>query len=212
MSFAQCIPTEIKGPINLVCSDQYLGDITGGIIKISLGSFGGENVHSFSTVGLSNEDTYLALYDSLGNLLASNDDDTNCSSCKQSTLKYKSPFVGVSNPYLIISKPGCSSLSTSVNLKYNVRNDYNTEPKILSPINLIQCSGTSANFTHNTDSVEDANPWSSSDPNIIAIDSATGYAEFKNSGIVSITLKGKSSCNVVYFYKVVNTSTSSINF
>lgn len=212
LSVAQCVPTETKGPFNLVCSDQFLDeDITGGIIKLSLGSFGGDNVHTFSTIGMSNEDTYLALYDGAGNLLASNDDDPNCSGCKQSTLEYKSLFLGVLNPYLIISKPDCSSLSSSINLKYNVRNDFNSEPKITSPLNVVQCAGTSALFTYNSNTVEDANPWRSSDSNIISINSATGYAEFKNPGIVRITLKGKLSCDVVNLYRVVSFSTSSIN-
>lgn len=212
-SSAQCVPTVVLGSpyYNLVCSDQFLGPLLdGGTVKVKLGSFTGENIHTFSTVALSEEDTYLALYDGAGTLLMSNDDDANCGGCKQSTLVYHSPYGGISNPYLIISKPGCSPLSTSIYLKFNVRNDYNIDPKITSPINFIQCAGTTANFQYKEDSVEDANPWASSDATIIDINSATGHAEFKKPGIVQISLKGKLSCIVVDFYKVVSSSTSSI--
>ena len=215
-SIAQCIPTTIINNVNPVCGDQFIGQYNTGIIKINLTSIASSNKHVFSTVGESYGDTYLSLYDSYNNLISSNDDDTTCGGCKQSTLTY-GPISGGSNVsglYLILSKPDCKELDFSTNLKFSARNEYDLDPKIDSPIETVQCLGSVVNFTYslpkdvNGDNL--ASPWESIDESIATIDQVSGVATFINNGIAKIKLKVKSTCEVINNYIVNGSLTSTI--
>lgn len=212
----QCIATHTVSNLNPVCADQFLGEYSGGIIRINLMPINSSNKHVFSTVGESEGDTYLALYDSSNNLLLTNNDDIDCGGCKQSTLIFQSVSGGgnVSGLYLILSKPGCAPLNFITNLKYSARNEYDTDPKIISTESIVQCVGSVANFTYNLPSrvVGDnlLDPWESIDATVATIDSS-GKASFIKNGIARIKLKVKNSCPIINNYVVNGSLTSSIN-
>jgi hypothetical protein len=217
-SIAQCTPTNTINNVNPVCSDDYIGIQSSGIIKIKLAPIQSSNKHVFSTVGESTGDTFLGLYDSSGNLISSNDDDANCGGCKQSTITYGDVSGGgiVSGLYLILSKPSCGSLNFTTDLKYSARNEYDLDPKISSPIGTVQCIGSEVNFAYSLPPsiVGDnlSNPWSSDDTSVATINSASGKAIFINNGIAKIKLSVKSSCTIVNNYIVKGSLTSIINY
>jgi hypothetical protein len=175
------------------CPDQYIGNQTAGIVKIE-------------------GDTFLSLYDVSNNLISSNDDAPNCSGCKQSSITYGGfPSVGVVNGlYLILSKPGCTGLDFSIDLKFSAKNSFNSEPQITSPVEFIQCVGNKVQFTYAANSTSVASPWSSLTPSIVSINPTSGLAEFLTTGLAQIRLEGKLSCTVVNKYLVKGSPTSSI--
>lgn len=215
-SISQCINTNTISNLLPVCEDQFIGEQSSGVIKINLMPVISSNKYVFSTVGESVGDTFLALYDSSNNLLVSNDDDPACAGCKQSTLVYGSISGGatVSGLYIIVSRPSCMSLNFSMNLKYSSRNEYDTDPIIASPVSIIQCIGSTINFTYNlpTSIVADnlSTPWESLDTSVATIDS-TGKAFFIKKGIAKIKLKVKSSCPITNNYIVNGSLTSTID-
>jgi hypothetical protein len=194
------------------CPDQYIGTQTAGVVKISLTAVISSNTHVFTTVGETEGDTFLSLYDSSNTLISSNDDAPNCSGCKQSTITYGGFSSGgaVSGLYLILSKPGCIELDFSTNLKFSARNSYNSEPQITSPVEFIQCVGNKVQFTYAANTTSVASPWSSLTPSIVSINPTSGLAEFLTTGLAQIQLEGKSSCTVVNKYLVKGSPTSSI--
>ena len=217
---AQCTTTKSAGPFNPVCEDQFVNgsNLNPGITKIKLGDMLSHNLHTFTTVGESFGDTYLALYDSSNNLIAKNDDDPNCGGCKQSTLILgdpNAPSTTLSGYYLILSKPACGSIDFDTNIKFNARNYYDSDPKISSPVATIQCVGSTVQFEYklptNVSPDNTTNPWQSLDTNTAVIDNS-GKAVFLNPGIAKIKLKVKSSCPVINNYIIIGSSTSSINY
>jgi hypothetical protein len=194
------------------CPDQYIGNQTAGIVKIGLVAVSSSNTHVFTTVGETEGDTFLSLYDVSNNLISSNDDAPNCSGCKQSSITYGGfPSVGVVNGlYLILSKPGCTGLDFSIDLKFSAKNSFNSEPQITSPVEFIQCVGNKVQFTYAANSTSVASPWSSLTPSIVSINPTSGLAEFLTTGLAQIRLEGKLSCTVVNKYLVKGSPTSSI--
>ena len=213
---AQCAPTNTMSNLNPVCADQFLGEQSLGIIKINLMPVNSSNKHVFSTVGESDGDTFLALYDSSNNLIVANDDDPYCGGCKQSTLVY-GPIVGGGNVvglYLTLSRPSCGSLNFTTNFKYSARNEYDSDPRITTPVEIVQCIGAKVNFSYNlppsviADNTVDK--WESLDTDVASIDNS-GVATLLKSGIARIKLKVKSSCPVINNYIVRGSLTSKIN-
>jgi hypothetical protein len=208
---AQCLPTVTNNDNNNPqCSDQWTPTYSSGVIKINIYLMVLDtNTYTFSTVGETLDDTYLSLYDSSGTLLASNDDYTACH-CKQSTIEFSPKDLNVmSNCYIILSKPNCDPLVLKTKIKYNVRNDSNTEPVITyPPISLTLCGETQVQFTSSN---AIPNSWVSLDPAIATIDSNSGLATFIKEGIAKIQLSGNLSCVVVNNYLVhIATKTSII--
>lgn len=220
-SNAQCASTNTINNLNPICGDLFIGVQSSGIIKIKLMDLFDTNTTVFSTVGETTGDTFLALYDSGNNLLASNDDDPNCGGCKQSTIRLVGvPYDGVrdirlSGYYLVLSKPGCATLDFSTDLKYNSRNEYDSDPKITSPIAIVQCIGSTVNFIYSLPSgvVGDnlATPWSSEDTSVATINRSSGEVTFINNGIAKVKLSVKSSCPIINNYIVKGSLTSIIN-
>lgn len=214
-----CSATNTLANQQPVCSDQSISitdssvPSTIGISKVPLTGIGAGNIHIFTTVGETNGDTFLALYDASDNLLVSNDDDINCGGCKQSTITY-TPVSPISGLYLIVSKPSCGSIDFDTHIKINARNIWDEHPEV-TPSTMIQCLGNSANFSYTLsgsytpDNI--TNIWSSSNVAIATINSDTGYAEFVGSGNVKITLKARNSCIVENNYIIIDSSTSSIS-
>lgn len=184
---------------NAVCSDQRIDAAAGEIIKIPLTNLTVSNTLVFSTVGESTDDTFLGLYDASGNLLKSNDDDGDCKGCKQSTISYDLKENSISGAYVIISRPDCKVLDSETKIKFSLRNPYNNEPIIKSPIETIQCVGSSIIFTHEKGI---ANPWLSDASDVATIDSSTGVANFIKPGIAIILLRGEFNCTIIKNYIV----------
>lgn len=212
---AQCTSTNTISNLNPVCEDQFLGVQSLGIIRINLLPINSANKHVFSTVGESDGDTFLALYDSSNNLILSNNDDPDCGGCKQSTITY-GPVSGGGNAvghYLILSRPGCSSLNFTTNLKYSARNKYDSDPQITIPLDIVQCIGSRINFSYSLPSgvIADnaGSTWESLDTDVASIDNS-GAAVFFKAGIARIKLKVKSSCPVINNYIVKGSTTSVI--
>lgn len=217
---AQCVTTRQAGPFNPVCEDQFVNgtNVNPGITKIKLGDMLSHNLHTFTTVGESLGDTYLALYNASNVLIDSNDDDPKCGGCKQSTILLgdpAAPSTTLSGYYLILSKPGCGSIDFETNIKYNARNVYDSDPKISSPISIIQCVGSTVQFEYELPSGVTAdntiNPWQSLDPTTASIDNF-GKAVFLQSGIAKIKLKVITSCPIINNYIIIGSSTSTIHY
>ena len=213
---AQCVSTNTISNLNPVCADQFLGTQSLGIIRINLMPVNSSNKHTFSTVGESDGDTFLALYDSSNNLIASNDDDSSCDGCKQSNLIY-GPISGGGNVvglYLVLSRPSCGSLNFTTNLKYSARNVYDTDPQITSPVDVIHCIGSKINFSYSLPpSIIADNTvgiWESLDTEVASIDNS-GVAVLLKSGVARIKLNVKTSCPVINNYIVKGSLTSIIN-
>lgn len=212
----QCVATNTILNVNPTCGDEFIGVQSSGIIKIKLVPISSSNKNVFSTVGQSSGDTFLELYDSANNLITSNDDDPTCGDCKQSTITY-GPITGggnVSGLYLILSKPGCSSLNFSTDLKYSARNEYDLDPKISSPISTIQCVGSTVDLLYDlpTGIVADnlITPWSSENTTVAIVDNTTRKVNFISNGIAKIKLSVKSSCVIINDYIIKGSTTSVI--
>lgn len=180
------------------CSTKQYTTTSSGAVKIPINKLGIDNEFSFSTVGWTTEDTYLELYDGNGILLASNDNDSACGGCTQSTLVYTNStgaLIETPTPYLIISKKGCLPLDAGISFWYNVDNVYDSPPTIVTQAtdlmgkcvnDLVDFEAT--NMSHLTPANID--PWSSSDPLVLSIDRDTGMGQIHKSGAVIITATG----------------------
>lgn len=207
--YGQCVATFTDlSPKNPVCSFQWLLYPAGGKIKINLSPLTIYNRYLFTTVGESTEDTNLSLYDSLGTLLASNDDASDCLGCKQSTILFNATGL-YTGAYLILSKSGCEDLDTG-NIRFNVTNDYDFAPEIIEPETpFYPCKGKTFDLDTSANSLP-VNAWSSSDPGVATINSDTGVVTFIKSGTVKIKLIGNFSCETIKTYHVIATETSFI--
>lgn len=208
-----CVPTVLDSNIlGFVCSDQRTGPYNNTKPKIRFTATDVLNIHTISTVGETDEDTEIYLYDNLSNtILAYNDDDSNCGGCKQSTIVYNENVSNSRDLYVVIAKKGCNQLTLPTSIKYNARNPYNIDPKILSPIAIVQCIGSIVQFTFDPTTTTISAPWVSLTPDIVRIDATTGLANFLTTGIATIQLRGNSSCNIINHYVVKGSLTSSIN-
>lgn len=209
--YSQCAFTETSTVLGSVCSDEVTAAFNSGIIKIPIGAIGIGNTHSYSTVGETTGDTFLGLYDGSGNLLASNDDDSDCE-CKQSSLSYTNNTpVNIANPYIILSKPGCEAINFQVRIVYNVRNEYDAAPVVFSPSTLKdKCSGEIVQFTALNPGTGES--WTSLTPDLISINSSNGEALILKGGFAKIELK-RGSCTVrkTYLIKIPATSAITVN-
>ncbi len=206
---AQCVPTFTDPNLyNPVCSFQWLTYPSGGQVRINLSPLTFNNTYTFTTVGESSEDTFLALYDSSGALLASNDDASDCINCKQSTIQFNSQSF-YSGTYIILSKSGCRDLNNP-NIRFNVINNYDPPPRIIEPVvPFYPCIGQSVQLKASA-IVLPPKPWSSSDPDIATVDPETGEVKFLKEGIVKIKLLGNLTCETIRTYNIINTQTSAI--
>lgn len=207
-----CVPTALESNTQgFVCSDQIIGPYINKIYKIRFSATDVLNIHTISTVGETDEDTELYLYDDLSNtILAYNDDDANCGGCKQSTIVYNENSSNHRNLYVVIAKKGCNVLALPTKLKFNARNPYNTEPRILSPLTTIQCIGSTDQFTYDPLTTSNPSPWSSLTPSTVTINPTTGVAKFLTTGIAKIQLSGNFGCDVQNNYIVKGSLTSTI--
>lgn len=207
-----CVPTTLEPIIQgFVCSDQIIGPYTNKIPKILFTATNVLNIHTISTVGETDEDTELYLYDNLSNtIVAYNDDDANCGGCKQSTIKYSESTSSLRNFYVVVAKKGCNVLILPTGLKFSARNAFNSEPQIFSPVSVIQCIGNTAQFTYDPLTTSNPSPWLSLTPEIVTIDSTTGLARFLTNGIAKIQLRGDFSCTIQNNYIVKGSLTSTI--
>lgn len=210
-----CISTKSEVSIQgFVCSDQSIGGdyYISNRYKINFNTTDVLNIHTFSTVGESNEDTELYLYDSTTNtILAYNDDDSNCGGCKQSTIVYNESFSNHKNLYVVVAKKGCNSITLPTKVKFSARNPYNLDPRIVTPESIIQCVGNIVTFTYDPSTTTIPSPWLSLTPDVVSINETTGVANFISSGIAKIQLQGNSSCIIINNYIVNGMETSSIN-
>lgn len=210
-----CVSTNSEVSLQgFVCSDQLIGgdSYVGKKFKIGFNYTDVLNIHTFSTVGESNDDTELYLYDGDSNtVLAYNDDDSNCGGCKQSTLIYNEPTSNHKILYVVVAKKGCNNLTNPTKVKFSARNPYNMDPRILTPTSIIQCVGNLATFTYDPSTTTIPTPWLSLTPDVVTIDEKTGIANFISPGIAKIQLQGNSSCIIINNYIVNGMKTSTIN-
>ena len=207
-----CVPTALEPIIQgFVCSDQIIGAYNNKIPKVLFTATNVLNIHTISTVGETDEDTELYLYDNLSNIIvAYNDDDVNCGGCKQSTIKYSESTYSLRNFYVVVAKKGCNVLTLPTGLKFSSRNEFNTDPKITSPNSVIQCIGNTVQFKYDNLTTSVPSPWLSLTPSIATIDATTGFARFLTTGIAKIQLNGNSNCIIQNNYIVKGSLTSNI--
>ncbi|WP_237732374.1 hypothetical protein, partial [Flavobacterium sp. UGB4466] len=205
----QCVPTFTDSVLyNPVCSFQWVTHPSGGQVRINLSPLTFNNTYTFTTVGESSEDTFLALYNSSGVLLASNDDASDCIKCKQSTIQFNSQAF-YSGAYVIISKSGCLDLNNVI-MRFNAINNYDPPPKIIEPeIPFYPCKSKSV-YLKSSAIVLPAKPWSSSDPSLATVDPETGEVKFLKEGIVKIKLRGNLNCETIKTYNIINIPQTSV--
>lgn len=213
VSQAQCIPTTSwSTPLNPVCTLVEIGpfDASDGIVKIPLSPMDPNNEYRFSTVGLSDGDTHLFLYDAADNLIIENDNnglnDVDTYESLQSTITY-TPTTRIMGGYLILAKQGCDPLDFETKLEFNVVNTYDY-PYLIENLEDNMCVGNTVNLT--VASGGNARNWMSSDTSV-AVVTQTGTVTFLAEGLVRISAETDPfSCVSTKKCKVVDVSTTSI--
>jgi hypothetical protein len=213
---SQCTPTNVIAATEYpVCSDKITSSFNTGILKLSFSEINSGATVTFSTVGETTGDTFLSYYDSVGNLLAFNDDESNCGGCKQSTVSYTNSSGGfLAGSYLIVSKPSCGSLDFDVKIKYNQRSAYDEAPVLIFPPPLTKsidlCSSPIVTFMVSGTPPLSLTPWTSLDTSVATINSSTGEATFIKSGVAKIQVeKAGGACKAINNY-IVNIMETSI--
>ena len=212
-TYAQCTPTyDYASSLNPVCSFQQIGPFGSlhGIVKIPLSPLAPNNLYRFTTVGLSEGDTQLFLFDGTGTQIAENDNNTindvDTYESLQSTITY-TPTTQVMGGYLILAKTGCAPLDFETKLEYNVVNSYDY-PYLIENLEDNMCVGSTVTLT--VASGGNARNWNSSDPSVATI-TGTGEVTFWSEGRVEISAETNPfSCVSTKKCKVVAVDTSII--